>query len=172
MEHSQFFFPTTLGGALAQLCALDIACNVEITNAINTSVRFHKRSRSYGPANNDTERNYANSTLNLRGRVRRNSFPSRSENDMMADVKGMEKNALVEHRFEKTCLRVPIAMYSFGQPRIGNHAFARLYKLNVPHSFRVVAEGDIVTSLPFASFRAGISVYKHAGLEVALDEGA
>ena len=171
MRHSQFFLPATLGGALAQLCALDISCNVEISNVINTSVRFHKRSQSHGPAN-DTEHYSENSSLKFPGSLRRNSFPSRSENDLMVDVKSMENNTPVGQRLQKKCLRVPIAMYSFGQPRLGNGAFARLYKLNVPHSFRVVAEGDIVTSIPFASCHAGISLYKHAGLEVALDEGA
>ena len=61
--------------------------------------------------------------------------------------------------------------YSFGQPRIGNHAFVRHYKNHVPHTFRVVSEGDLITSIPLATFSSGVSLYKHAGLEVALDEG-
>jgi hypothetical protein len=66
-------------------------------------------------------------------------------------------------------LQPPIAVYTFGQPRVGNKAFSRLYKQRVPHSFRVVNEGDVITSMPNFVFCGGI--YKHAGLEVLLDEG-
>lgn len=66
-------------------------------------------------------------------------------------------------------LQPPIAVYTFGQPRIGNKAFSRLYKQRVPHTFRVVNEGDAITSMPNRLFCGG--VYKHSGLEVLLDEG-
>ncbi len=66
-------------------------------------------------------------------------------------------------------LQPPIAVYTFGQPRIGNKAFSRLYKQRVPHTFRVVNEGDAITSIPNRFFCGG--VYKHSGLEVLLDEG-
>eukprot|EP00934_Nitzschia_sp_Nitz4_P003243 Nitzschia sp. Nitz4//scaffold254_size28068//599//5528//NITZ4_008147-RA/size28068-augustus-gene-0.31-mRNA-1//-1//CDS//3329544319//3233//frame0 len=66
-------------------------------------------------------------------------------------------------------LQPPIAVYTFGQPRVGNRTFSRLYKQRVPHTFRVVNEGDAITSLPNYLFCGGI--YKHAGLEVLLDEG-
>lgn len=62
----------------------------------------------------------------------------------------------------------PVAVYTFGQPRLGNHVFARLYKGRVPHTFRVAVEGDPVTTLPYVAFCGGL--YKHAGLEVVLDE--
>jgi len=68
-------------------------------------------------------------------------------------------------------LQPPIAVYTFGQPRLGNRAFSRFYKANVPHTFRVVTEGDAVTGLPIASFSGGLAIYKHAGLDVILDEG-
>jgi hypothetical protein len=66
-------------------------------------------------------------------------------------------------------LQPPIAVYTFGQPRIGNKSFSRLYKQRVPHTFRVVNEGDAITSMPNFAFCGGI--YKHSGLEVLLDEG-
>lgn len=66
-------------------------------------------------------------------------------------------------------LQPPIAVYTFGQPRVGNKQFSRFYKQRVPHSFRVVNEGDAITSMPNRYFCGG--VYKHAGLEVLLDEG-
>jgi len=66
-------------------------------------------------------------------------------------------------------LRPPIAVYTYGQPRVGNHAFARLYKQRVPHTFRVATEGDAITTTPTAMMCGGW--YKHAGLEVMLDEG-
>jgi len=108
----------SLGGALAQLCALDIACNVEIAFA-------HHMPRGF--------------------------------------------NFEIEVERQKS-LRPPIAVYSFGQPRVGNHAFARFYKAHVPHSFRVVSEGDAITSIPFATLCKGVALYKHAGLEVTLEE--
>ena len=66
-------------------------------------------------------------------------------------------------------LQPPIAVYTFGQPRVGNKTFSRLYKQRVPHTFRVVNEGDAITSMPNYLFCGGI--YKHSGLEVLLDEG-
>jgi hypothetical protein len=66
-------------------------------------------------------------------------------------------------------LRPPIAVYTFGQPRVGNLAFKRIYKQRVPHTFRVVTEGDAFTSMPSLTCFGGI--YRHAGLEVVLDEG-
>jgi hypothetical protein len=71
---------------------------------------------------------------------------------------------------EKTLrLQPAIALYSYGQPRVGNHAFSRLYKQRVPHTFRVVNEGDALTTLPNTVMLGG--QYKQAGLEVMLDEG-
>ncbi|KAG7344317.1 putative lipase [Nitzschia inconspicua] len=66
-------------------------------------------------------------------------------------------------------LQPPIAVYTFGQPRVGNKAFAKLYKQRVPHTFRVVNEGDAITAIP--NYLCCGGVYKHAGLEVILDQG-
>mmetsp|Transcript_24568 Transcript_24568/g.40202 ORF Transcript_24568/g.40202 Transcript_24568/m.40202 type:complete len:156 (-) Transcript_24568:907-1374(-) len=43
-----------------------------------------------------------------------------------------------------------------------------MYKQRVPHSFRIVNEGDAITAIPNYLCCGGI--YKHAGLEVILDE--
>lgn len=40
------------------------------------------------------------------------------------------------------------AIYTFGCPRIGNRAFAKLFNKLVPHSFRVAHDMDIVTRVP------------------------
>lgn len=66
-------------------------------------------------------------------------------------------------------LQPPIAVYTFGQPRVGNRPFSKLYKQRVPHTFRVVNEGDAVTAIP--NYLCCGGVYKHAGLEVILDQG-
>ena len=66
-------------------------------------------------------------------------------------------------------LQPPIGVYTYGQPRVGNRAFSRLYKQRVPHSFRVVNEGDAITTIPNYLWCGGL--YKHAGLEVILDGG-
>ena len=44
--------------------------------------------------------------------------------------------------------RLRVAMYTFGSPRVGNKHFATLFDARVPNAFRVVYEGDIVTSQP------------------------
>lgn len=66
-------------------------------------------------------------------------------------------------------LQPPIGVYTYGQPRVGNRAFSRIYKQRVPHSFRVVNEGDAITTIPNYLCCGGL--YKHAGLEVILDGG-
>ena len=52
-------------------------------------------------------------------------------------------------------------MYNYGSPRVGNYPFALMYDLQVPHSFRVVFDGDVVTGVP-----PGCRLYKHIGYEV------
>jgi hypothetical protein len=79
-------------------------------------------------------------------------------------------NSLAAHKETKVRrLQPPIAVYTFGQPRVGNKAFSKLYKQRVPHTFRVVNEGDAITAVPNYLCCGGL--YKHAGLEVILDEG-
>eukprot|EP00468_Gymnochlora_sp_CCMP2014_P002078 CAMPEP_0167742086 /NCGR_PEP_ID=MMETSP0110_2-20121227/1225_1 /TAXON_ID=629695 /ORGANISM="Gymnochlora sp., Strain CCMP2014" /LENGTH=894 /DNA_ID=CAMNT_0007626227 /DNA_START=921 /DNA_END=3605 /DNA_ORIENTATION=+ len=57
-----------------------------------------------------------------------------------------------------------VEMYNFGAPRVGNHAFASLYDHEVPRSFRVVMDGDVITDTPKLC-----CLYKHIGSEIMLD---
>ena len=56
-----------------------------------------------------------------------------------------------------------VRVYSLSSPRVGNINFSATYNYHVPHSFRLVVDGDPVTNVPFA-----ISGYHHAGTEVHL----
>lgn len=60
-----------------------------------------------------------------------------------------------------------IVVYLYGCPRVGNAAFVELTRRWLPSTYRVQADGDIVTMVPkFLGF------YRHAGCEVLLDDGA
>lgn len=53
---------------------------------------------------------------------------------------------------------------------IGNTQFKTVYKSRVPHTFRVITEGDAITSI--LTVGKGFSgIYRHAGLEVLLEDG-
>lgn len=56
---------------------------------------------------------------------------------------------------------VHVSMYNIGSPRVGNGAFAAFYDRHVPDSFRIVVDGDLITSTPFA--------YTHIGTEIIID---
>ncbi len=43
-------------------------------------------------------------------------------------------------------------VYTFGQPRIGNTAFAQWYPGHIPNTFRVIDYADIVPHVPPSSF--------------------
>lgn len=58
--------------------------------------------------------------------------------------------------------RIKVVMYNFGSPKVGNGAFQQLYDREVPRSYRVVVDGDLVAGLP-------PSGYKHIGTEVLID---
>lgn len=58
--------------------------------------------------------------------------------------------------------RVKASMYNFGSPRVGNAVFTHQYNQQLPDSFRVVVDGDIVCGIP----KGG---YKHVGTEVMID---
>lgn len=53
-----------------------------------------------------------------------------------------------------------VLVYTFGQPRVGDRAFSKLFADEISHAFRVVAGADPVPHLPLQS--AG---YSHAGTE-------
>ena len=52
------------------------------------------------------------------------------------------------------------AVYTFGQPRVGNDQFARYYASSVPETYRIINYADIVPHLPATS--AG---YLHSSFE-------
>ena len=212
------FYPTlphlmSHKGSLAQLLALDLACNCEVI--VEGMVNHSKESRStpeplslpnvarsnrkrsltqtddpflskkHSSANAGSPDDLAKGAYDATTPVRRrrNSFPSKRnlsdppyERRLQGTSSGAEdflhaifSGEAFRRRKQKTSLQPPIAVYTFGQPRVGNKAFARLYKQRVPHTFRVVNEGDAFTSLPIATCFGGM--YKHAGLDVVLDEG-
>ena len=137
----------SLGGSLAQLMALDLANNCEIVLPGATSKTNPAKARpEIGIFNLPSPASY------------QNSHPDFTTTAGATDDKPRELR-----------LQPPIAVYTFGQPRVGNKTFSRLYKQRVPHSFRVVNEGDAITAMPNFVFCGGI--YKHAGMEVLLDEG-
>ena len=140
----------SLGGSIAQLLALDLASNCELNLQLEDPIgeTYHTDDGYFHNLVDTPTRNGPNI---LYSPTRATS--SRAYRDTRAPVK----------------LQPPIAVYTYGQPRVGNHAFARLYKQKVPHTFRVVTEGDAITTTPTAMMCGGW--YKHAGLEVMLDEG-
>ena len=136
----------SLGGCLSQLLALDLASNCEIVIEQPSG---------------------ANEIL------LRHSFSSMDLDEEMPSANGDFVDAC-QHQNELPKkvirLRPPIAVYTFGQPRLGNVAFKTLYKQRVPHTYRVATEGDAITTMPtLGPLCSGI--YRHAGLEVLLEEG-
>eukprot|EP01135_Chromosphaera_perkinsii_P011923 Nk52_evm40s2531 gene=Nk52_evmTU40s2531 len=60
--------------------------------------------------------------------------------------------------------RIPVLMYVFGCPRVGNRPFAEAFDQLVPYCYRVCVDGDVITGLP-AKFLG----YKHVGHPVVVD---
>jgi pimeloyl-ACP methyl ester carboxylesterase len=58
-------------------------------------------------------------------------------------------------------------IYTFGQPRVGNAAFKRLYERELPQTFRVVYQEDVVARVPH--FPRVLDPYRHAGVEVFIN---
>ena len=133
----------SLGGSLSQLFALDLAANCEFVLQVQR------------PPTPSTASDYRTSSTEPPGRF----FP-----ELPVRPSSLSPPVMREMR-----LQPPIGVYTYGQPRVGNRAFSRLYKQRVPHSFRVVNEGDAITTIPNYFWCGGL--YKHAGLEVILDGG-
>ncbi|KAG5497328.1 hypothetical protein JIQ42_03814 [Leishmania sp. Namibia] len=52
-----------------------------------------------------------------------------------------------------------VTVYTYGQPRMGNRTFQRIYNKTVPRSFRIVNESDVVVSMTmFGGYHVGIEV--------------
>lgn len=134
----------SLGGSLAQLLALDLANNCELTIDVNPE-------STGGTPENEIFRLPTPASTSAKGFSDSESSPLRRYPTS-----------------ERLSLTPPIACYTFGEPRVGNRAFSRLYKQKVPHTFRVATEGDPITAMPHVVCSG---IYKHAGLEVVLDEG-
>jgi hypothetical protein len=146
----------SLGGSLAQLLALDIASNCELI----VDIPYRSEHGSSGAEDFFLLPSPSESTPEARLKSRMMFFSS-DETQTSDNVP----------RFRTMHLQPPIAVYTYGQPRLGNHAFARLYKKRVPHTFRVACEGDAFTTMPPTLLCGWSGIYKHAGLEVMLDEG-
>ena len=133
----------SLGGSLAQLFALDLAANCELILPVNDLPQPKAPKSPFGVISESQQTRF---------------FP-------------LSPPVPRRHPLPNQELRVqpPIGVYTYGQPRVGNSAFSRLYKQKVPHSFRVVNEGDAFTTIPNYLWCGGL--YKHAGLEVILDGG-
>mmetsp|Transcript_18045 Transcript_18045/g.43378 ORF Transcript_18045/g.43378 Transcript_18045/m.43378 type:complete len:1693 (+) Transcript_18045:233-5311(+) len=146
----------SMGGTLAQLLALDLASNVEIvieqtiTEAKNQSIvgSGAPSRQSLSSLDNDEETEEASSDT--------------------GDMYWLGQKLTTPTK--KIRLRPPVAVYTYGQSRLGNKAFKTIYKKRVPHTFRVATEGDAITAMPTVGPFCG-GVYRHAGLEVLLEEG-
>lgn len=52
-----------------------------------------------------------------------------------------------------------VTVYTYGQPRMGNRTFQRIYNRAVPRSFRIVNESDVVVTMSmFGGYHVGIEV--------------
>jgi hypothetical protein len=146
----------SLGGSLAQLLALDIASNCElVVNVPSPSEHESSGAEDFFLLPSPSE---SSPETRSKSRMRFFSFDETQTNDDIPNPRTMR-------------LQPPIAVYTYGQPRVGNHAFARIYKQRVPHTFRVACEGDAFTTMPPTLLCGWSGIYKHAGLEVMLDEG-
>jgi hypothetical protein len=58
--------------------------------------------------------------------------------------------------------KVRASLYNFGSPKVGNGIFVKYFNKLVPDSFRVVVDGDPVTSVPPG--------YTHVGTEILVDD--
>jgi hypothetical protein len=146
----------SLGGSLAQLLALDIASNCElVVDVPSPSEHGSSGAEDFfllpSPSESCPE-------ARSKSRMRFFSFDEAQTNDNVPKFRTMR-------------LQPPIAVYTYGQPRLGNPAFTRLCKQRVPHTFRVACEGDAFTTMPPTLLCGWSGIYKHAGLEVMLDEG-
>lgn len=65
---------------------------------------------------------------------------------------------------------IPVAMYNFGSPRVGDCTFSRIFNQMVPTAFRVIVDGDVVVGSPTRSgvLPCGFGKYVHVGIPVVL----
>ncbi|OQR86269.1 lipase class 3 [Achlya hypogyna] len=69
-----------------------------------------------------------------------------------------------------------VTVYTYGSPRVGNHAFAHAYNQFVPKTFRVVNDADVIVGGPkqavFGLYCVSSLRYKHVGTAVLLSDRA
>ncbi|KAL9184484.1 hypothetical protein ACHAXT_002570 [Thalassiosira profunda] len=142
----------SLGGAIGQLLALDLASNCEIVVEQPLSSVSNNPSRQ--------------SLSSLDEEVAAQSLDT-------GDVFWLGQKLTHPKTPTKTIrVRPAIAVYTYGQPRVGNLAFKTIYKKRVPHTFRLATEGDAFTTMPTTGPNPICGgIYRHAGLEVLLEEG-
>lgn len=151
----------SMGGAIAQLLALDLASNCEII--IEQALSKNNGLGSNGGSEVNSKQSL--SSLDIDDDI--------MQGEIFSELNWLGQNlntSTPRTPTKKIRLRPPIAVYTYGQSRVGNNAFKTIYKKRVPHTFRVCTEGDAVTSQPTVGPFCG-GVYRHAGLEVLLEEG-
>ncbi|KNC79129.1 hypothetical protein SARC_08465 [Sphaeroforma arctica JP610] len=68
----------------------------------------------------------------------------------------------LSHAFDPS--ELDMTVYTFGSPRVGNANFVYHYNKRLPHTHRIVTDGDPVTSLPKFRAPSFLNVtYKHVG---------
>lgn len=77
-----------------------------------------------------------------------------------------------DEAFMQSLGKASIITYSFGAPRVGCPAFARLHDLLCPHTWRVVNDLDLVARMPRSSRINRLLEYEHAGRTVLISEAA
>jgi len=60
---------------------------------------------------------------------------------------------LCAHAIRTAFPSYPLTVYTYGEPRVGNHAFAHEYNAMVPEHFAVINDQDPVTRVPFGSYK-------------------
>ncbi|CAK0833378.1 unnamed protein product [Prorocentrum cordatum] len=83
---------------------------------------------------------------------------------------------ITAHRAAEMLARPPV-VYTFGQPRTSNAAFARLLDHSLPRYFRVTNGGDPVPDVPGCTYSSNGTCmatptgYHHAGTEIWFPKG-
>lgn len=162
----------SLGGALATLAAVDILnhtvkpFNEELerrAKALQTDDRQPESQQR--PVTSESAGSIGRTIRRAVGSVLRRSASDRNYH-INRPIPSADRRASSLGNFQATrkLKTVLVTMYNFGSPRVGNANFTDYYSERVPDSFRVVADGDIVPSLPYTWLR-----FKHVPTLVIVD---
>ena len=138
----------SLGGALATLCAFDLARMREGLWGLEAPLQAV--AMALGPPSAQTA----------------NNQPYAS---MCGDGAAVYRS---DSRFLRTLTAARLIMYSFGAPRVGDPAFAALFDQLVPDSFRVVNNLDVVARIPRSGKANRLLQYEHVGRTALVDDAA